>query len=319
MSKLLKVAVTTAPTVKPMVSRTRARVRKWTGEMSSGEARMEEVFVVAFHALDGGVDDFDVGAVLLEDAATDALDGGLAGLGVADDAALADVFAAGFELRLDEDDGFALPGTIWGAECAEDGGEDESRGDERDIHCEKGGSWLCGCQEFAGCEQAGVGALEEGDARIVAELLGDLTVASVYSEDRFRAILEHAIGEAAGGGAYIDAGEADERDRPVGEGVLEFEAAATDVLEIGAEEADRCSGGDGGAGLVDALLVDEDAAGEDESLGAFARSGVTAVDKKFVEARLFGADLFSADFFLMVFCSGHHFSGSCRRAEVDRG
>ena len=66
--------------------------------------------MVAFHAVDGGVDDFDGGAVLFDDAVADALDGGLAGVGVADDAAFADVLAAGFELRFDEDDGCALPG-----------------------------------------------------------------------------------------------------------------------------------------------------------------------------------------------------------------
>jgi hypothetical protein len=68
----------------------------------------------------------------------------------------------------------------------------------------------------------------------------------------------------------------------VGEGVLEFEAAAADVLEVGAEESDDGGGGDGSAGLVDALLVDEDAAGEDESLGAFARGGVALIDKELV-------------------------------------
>ena len=72
--------------------------------------------MVAFHAVDGGVDDFDGGAVLLEDTVADALDGWLAGFGVADDASFADVFAAGFELGLDEDDGIALPGVLRGAE-----------------------------------------------------------------------------------------------------------------------------------------------------------------------------------------------------------
>ena len=95
--------------------------------------------------------------------------------------------------------------------------------------------------------------------------------------------MQHAVGEAAGGGADIDAGEAGEVDGPVGEGVLEFEAAAADVFEVGAEEADGGVGGDGGAGLVDALLVDEDAAGEDESLSALAGGGVAMVDEEFVE------------------------------------
>ena len=102
-------------------------------------------------------------------------------------------------------------------------------------------------------------------------------------------LLEHAVGEAAGGGADVDAGEAGEVDGPVGEGVLEFEAAAADVFEVGAEQADGGVGGDGGAGLVDALLVDEDAAGEDEGLGALAGGGVALVDEELVEADLFGA------------------------------
>src|SRR5271155_5586375 len=80
----------------------------------SGEVGTEEIFVVALHALDGGVDDFYGGAVLLEDAIAHTLDGILAGFGIADDATLADVFAANLELRFDEDDGGALPGFCGG-------------------------------------------------------------------------------------------------------------------------------------------------------------------------------------------------------------
>ena len=174
----------------------------------------------------------------LEDAVADALDGGLAGFGVADDAALADVAAAGFELRLDEDDGVALPGLIGSAEGCEDSGQDEGGGDEGDVHGEEGWEGLWRREEFAGGEEAGVGALAEGDAGIVAELLGDLAVAGVDGQDGCGAALQHAVGEAAGGGSDVDAGEAGEVDGPVGEGVLEFEAAAADVFEIGAEEAD---------------------------------------------------------------------------------
>ena len=72
--------------------------------------------MVALHAQDGRVDEVDAGAVLLEDAVANALDGGLAGVGIADDTAFAYVGATGFELRLDEDDGGALPGL---SGCAE--------------------------------------------------------------------------------------------------------------------------------------------------------------------------------------------------------
>ena len=49
---------------------------------------------------------------------------------------------------------------------------------------------------------------------------------------------------------------------------------------------ERSDGGvvDGGSGLVDALVVDEDAAGEDEGLGALAGGSEGAVDEEFVEA-----------------------------------
>jgi hypothetical protein len=57
--------------------------------------------VVALHAEDGRVDEVEVGAVLLEDAVADTLDGGLTGVGVADDATFADVGATGFKLWFD--------------------------------------------------------------------------------------------------------------------------------------------------------------------------------------------------------------------------
>ena len=98
--------------------------------------------------------------------------------------------------------------------------------------------------------------------------------------------LKHAVGEAAGGGADVDAGEIGEIDGPVGEGALEFEAAAADVFEIGAEEANDRVGGDGGAWFVNTLLVDENAAGEDESLCALAGCCMALIDEKLVDAVL---------------------------------
>ena len=59
--------------------------------------------------------------------------------------------------------------------------------------------------QIAGVEKAGVGALHEGDARIVPQGLGDLAVAGVDGEDARGAVLEHAIGESAGGGADVEA------------------------------------------------------------------------------------------------------------------
>lgn len=84
---------------------------------------VEEEFAIAFCAGDGGFDDFDGRTVELFDAGSDAIDGELVGCGVADNAAFADVFAAGFELRLDEDDGFE----VWARFGSVAGGADNGR------------------------------------------------------------------------------------------------------------------------------------------------------------------------------------------------
>lgn len=230
--------------------------------------------MIALHAEDWRVDEIEVDAVLFKDTLADALDGGLAGVGIADDAAFADVGAACFELRFDEDDDFAAPWFVGVAECAEDCGKDESGRDEGDVHGDEGWSGGVRCEEFALGEEARVGAFAECDTGVVAKLLGNLAVACVDGEDGGGSALQHAVGEAAGGGSDVDAGEAGEVDGPVGEGTLELEAAATDVLEIGAEEANDGVGGDGGTWLVNTLLVNEDPAGEDEGLCAFSRGSV---------------------------------------------
>jgi hypothetical protein len=147
--------------------------------LESFEGGVKKVFVVAFHALYWGVDDFDVGAVKVEDTIANALDGLLAGCGIADDAAFADVLTAGFELGLDEDDGFTLPVVLRSAEGAEDGGENKSGGDEGDVHGEEDGRWCFWGEEFAGSEEAGVGALAESEVRFVPELMSDLAVAGL--------------------------------------------------------------------------------------------------------------------------------------------
>src|SRR4029077_12649803 len=93
------------------------------------------------------------------------------------------------------------------AEGSEHCREDEGGGDEGDVHGKKRKSRFSAArrmttiifvsEEFAGGEEAGVGAFEEGDAGIVAVLLGYLPVAGVDGEDRLRAVLQHAVGEAA--------------------------------------------------------------------------------------------------------------------------
>ena len=142
-------------------------------------------------------------------------------------------------------------------------------------------AWFCEC---AGCEKACIGALDEANARVVAELHGDLAEAGVDGGDVRGAALQQAVRKAAGGGADVEAGSAGDVDLPVVEGGLKFESAAADVGHVVAEEADGGIGCDGGAGLVDFLFVDQDAAGEDEGAGALAALDQAAVDEQEIDA-----------------------------------
>jgi len=249
---------------------------------------MEEVLVVSLHAEDGGVNEVDGGAVLLDDTVANAFDGGLTRIGVSYDATFTDVGAACFELRFDENNDGALPRVIGSTESREDGGKNECRGDEGNVHRDEGWGRGVGDKKFSEREEAGVGALAEGDAGVIPKLLSDLAVAGVNSQNRVCAGLEHAVGESTCGGSDVDAGEISEVDGPVGEGALELESAAADIFEIGAEEANGGVGGDGGTWFVNALLVDENTACEDESLCAFAGGGVALIDEKLVNTGLWG-------------------------------
>ena len=253
-------------------------------KLSGPEAGVEKELAIPFHAEDGRIDEGEGLAVEGADGVFYAMDGELVGGRVADDAALAYMLAAGFELGLDEDDGLALPGFVGGSEGGDDSGEDEGRGDKAYIHREEldgvGREW----EELAGGEEAGVGAFEEGDAGVGAELVVDLAVAGVDGEDGGGAVLEHAVGEAAGGGADVGAGEAFDGDVPGLEGSFQFEASAGDEARVVAGEAKDGGIGDTGAGFVDALLVDEDAASDDHGLGTLAGFGEMAIYEKFVEA-----------------------------------
>ena len=112
--------------------------RRTSLEDGSGEAGVEEELEVAFHAEDGGVDEGEGLAAKGSDGVLDAVDGELVGGGVADDAAFADVLAAGFELGLDEEDRVAVPVLACRSERRDDGRENEGGGDEADVESEEG-------------------------------------------------------------------------------------------------------------------------------------------------------------------------------------
>ena len=242
--------------------------------------------MITFHAVYGRIYDLDIRATLIDDALADALDGLLAGFGITNDSSLTYVVAPSFELRLNQDDNHALPALSRRAQRSQHRRNNECRGDEGDVHRKEGWNRAIDCKQFAGREKTGVGALSERNARIVAKLLGDLAVAGIDSKNCCGSALKHAIGETSRGGSNVNAGETRDVDRPVGERVLEFEAAAAHIFEIGPKKSNHDLLGDSGTWLVDSLLIDENAASQDEGLCSLAGSGMALIYKKLVQANL---------------------------------
>jgi len=124
------------------------------------------------------------------------------------------------------------------------------------------------------------------DARVGAELHGDLAEAGVDGGDVGCAVLQETVSEATGGSADVEAETAGDSDRPVGERACQLEAAAADVLLFFAEQTDGGVLSDGGAGLVDFLVADEHAAGKDEGAGTGSAGDQRALDEKQIETHL---------------------------------
>jgi len=118
------------------------------------------------------------------------------------------------------------------------------------------------------------------DARVRAQLPGELAVADVDGVDPRGAVLEQDVGEAAGGGADVGADQAGWRKREVAEGVVELQSATGDPGMILAADFEGRVFGEGLASFLDAPGAGEDLSCEDEGLGAGAAFNQAAIGEQ---------------------------------------
>ena len=106
-------------------------------------------------------------------------------------------------------------------------GQHELQGDEGHIDARE----IDGVGHLFAGDIADVGALQVDDPSVGPQLPGELAVADVDRVDLFGAVLQHAVGEAAGRRADIHAGFPLEHDRKDPHRLFELEAAPADVPE----------------------------------------------------------------------------------------
>ncbi len=178
---------------------------------------MDEVFEVAVTAFDRRLDDTSNGPAGFFRPGDELVADSLMDRGVLDDAATGDVGRASFELRLEQHDANR---TRRGARLHR--GKhlaQRNKGEVGDEEVER--------REFG--KVAGVGAFEEGDTRVVPELLMELGAADIDGKDGACTVLQEAVGKTASRGAKVDAVEARGVDGEGLEGRFEFAATAAHV------------------------------------------------------------------------------------------
>ena len=194
------------------------------------------------------------------------------------DSAASHLALADLELGLYQRDAFSA------FRChSSDGGEDPAERDEGNI--DRGQVEEHG--KVCRVEGASVNALHHDYSRILPDLPCQLIVTDVDRPYPSRAVLKQAIREAAGRCAHVDARLAPNLYLELAKRGLEFEAASPDIGECFAFDSNLGACIDEAAGLIYALVGDENLAREDHCLSARARISESGFNEEYVET-LFG-------------------------------
>ena len=133
---------------------------------------------------------------------------------------------------------------------------------------------------------AGVDALVQHHARVVAQLPGELATADIDRMDARRPAMQQHVGEPAGGGPDVEADAPGRREREMIERMGELDAAAGDPGVVLAAHVERRVGRQRFPRLRNSPLAREHPPGQDQSLAAGPALGETSLDQKLVRPLL---------------------------------
>jgi hypothetical protein len=160
------------------------------------KSTVEQELAVPFPAKDWGFDGVGVGATQSEQHLANFVDRRRLNCGIAHDAPLAHLLAAGFELRLYQH--YDLPVSVHGRKfresCCDYRRQNQSGGDKRNVHDYE----VDGFAHLFHCEIAGVGFFVQAHSRVLTQPEINLAVAGVDCNYTGCAALQKAIRESAG-------------------------------------------------------------------------------------------------------------------------
>ncbi len=161
-------------------------------------------------------------------------------------------------------------------------GENVPQGDERHID----GDDVDERRQVARLERSRVGALDDHDARIVAESPVELSVADVVGNHAYGPALQQHVGEAARGCPDIERFASLNGDAELVERVRELDAASTHIRVVRRLQRDRGIVGDLLARFADSLAIDQHDPRENQRGRAFARLRQATADEQTIETNL---------------------------------
>ena len=138
-------------------------------------------------------------------------------IGVADDALLADLVASRFELGLDE--GYRMAARLHQCQGSGQQGAEADKTGVTDQHAYR-------VRHLFSRQMAGIGAFEDGDTRVIAQLLGQLPVTDIDGIDPGRTAAQQDICKTARRGANVQTDPADRIEAEKIESMGQFETAA---------------------------------------------------------------------------------------------
>ena len=199
----------------------------------------------------------------------------LVDLGIPDNALLAHVFLAGLELGLDQ-----AQNLTGGLQQRLDGGQHDLEADEAHID---NGQIQRFSQIFRG-HIADIGPLHDHNTLIGTDLPVQLTVAHIDGKDLFRALLQQAVGKAAGGSTGIGADVALRLHTEVPQCLFQLQTAPAHIGADRAADFNIHSLFKGGACLVRLLAVDIDIAAHDDGLCLGTGVGIEPFHQKHIQS-----------------------------------
>ncbi len=241
---------------------------------------MQQKLDVAFSAGDGGGHQTGVrqteGTRGLDDVCHHARMDGL----VAHDAAFADILAPRLELGFDQRDDLA-------ARRQKRRYHRQNVLQRNERHVDRHQSERPGLDwQVLRSEPPRVGAFDDDDPWVGANLPVELVVADVEGDNPGRAALQQHVGEAARGSADVEGNNAGGINAKGVERVRKLEPATTDPGMIGSAKHDLDVAGDRCARFGDRMPSDQDIAGQNQRPRPFARRNESALDEQLIKSRL---------------------------------